>query len=95
VFYLTAAAEKDRVGERSPGGLHAVALYFSVPRNAAKTVTPSQFMDFLLNVAVVRPVLGALLHRLVLLDTSGSMDRKLLAKALGAIAGYSVALRRM
>jgi len=27
----------------------------------------------------------------VLLDTSGSMDRKLLAKALGAIAGYSLA----
>lgn len=27
----------------------------------------------------------------VVLDTSGSMDRKLLAKALGAIAGYSIA----
>jgi hypothetical protein len=34
---------------------------------------------------------GAVRTFAVLLDTSGSMDRKLLAKALGAIAGYSVA----
>jgi predicted metal-dependent peptidase len=37
------------------------------------------------------PVDGAVRTFAVLLDTSGSMDRKLLAKGLGAIAGYSVA----
>ncbi len=98
--------------------------------NAATTVTQKQLSEFLLNVALVRPVFiwgppgigkSALVQQFaaqvglpcvsllgsqlapediiigvpqiengVVLDTSGSMDRHLLAKALGAIASYSL-----
>lgn len=65
--------------------------------NIPLSVNQTELLDVLLNVAMIRPVFicsqAAMDGRTfgVVLDTSGSMERGLLATALGAIASYSAA----